>query len=116
MIYINAFLMAGITCLIGQIILDNTKLTPGHITSMFTIIGVILSFMGIYDVLLQNCGGGATILITNFGHILYSGGIMGYDASGILGIFSGLLVKSSAIIVASIIFSCICVIFFKAKD
>lgn len=116
MTLIYAFLLAGFICMIGQIILDNTKFTPGHITSMFTVLGVILSFFGIYDILLQYCGGGATVLITNFGHALYSGGILGYNMGGILGIFSGLLTKGSASIVASIVFSFIIIIFFKARD
>lgn len=116
MIFIYAFLLSGTICMIGQIILDNSKLTPGHITSMFTVLGAILSFLGIYDVLLQYCGGGATILITNFGHALYSGGLAGYHTNGILGIFSGILDKSSAAIVSSVVFSFIIIIFFKPKD
>ena len=49
MIYLNSFLFCGIVCLIGQIILDNTKLTPGHVTSIFTVMGAVLSFLGIYQ-------------------------------------------------------------------
>ena len=54
MIYLNAFLFAGFICMLGQIILDNSKLTPGHITSIFTVVGALLSFFGIYPSLVEN--------------------------------------------------------------
>lgn len=116
MIYLYAFLLAGTFCMIAQIIADNTKLTPGHITSMFAVVGAFLSFLGIYDKLISYCGGGATTLISNFGHSLYVGGLNGYYENGILGIFTGLLTRASAAIVACIIFSFVSIIFFKAKD
>ena len=115
MIYLNAFLFAGFICMLGQIILDNTKLTPGHITSLFTVVGALLSFCGIYPTLIQKCGVGATSLIMNFGNMLYQSGINGYENAGILGIFSELLGKSSLAIVSAIIFAFIISIIFKAK-
>ena len=116
MIYLNAFLLAGISCMIAQIILDNTKLTPGHITSLFTVMGALLSFLGIYPKLIQWGGAGATVLITNFGHMLYSSGIEGYYEQGIIGIFTDLLCKSSLAIVATVVFSFVLTIFFKPHD
>ena len=116
MIFIYSFLFSGIVCLIAQIILDNTKLTAGHITTLFTIIGSFLSFLGIYDYLIDKCGAGATILITNFGHMLFQGGIKGYIEKGFLGIFSGILTNSSLAISATIIFSFVFSLIFKAKD
>ena len=116
MVFVNAFLFSGIVCLLGQILLDNTKLTPGHITTLFTIIGSFLSMIGLYDFFIDNCGVGATLLIMNFGHALFQGGIDGYYEAGIIGIFSGLLVKSSLAIVSTIIFSFFFSIFFKPKD
>ena len=65
MIYLNAFLFAGLICLIGQIILDNTKLTPGHITSLFVIIGALLDTFNIYDEIIKVVGGGALLPITS---------------------------------------------------
>ena len=76
--YILAFFFSGIVCAIGQIILDNTKLTPGHITSIFTVIGAFLSFLGWYDYLITKFGAGATVIISNFGHMLYSSTLQGY--------------------------------------
>lgn len=116
MIYLYAFLFSGFICMIGQIILDNTKLTAGHITSLFTVIGAILSFLGIYPWLIKKCGAGATILIMNFGHLLYSSGMLGYEDQGILGIFTDLLCKSSLAIVAAVVFSFVFAMIFKPRD
>jgi len=116
MLYLNAFLFAGIVCLICQVVLDNTKLTPGHITSSVTVIGAVLSFLGIYDDIVAKCGAGATTLISNFGHMLYSAGIAGYEEAGILGIFSNLLCQSGIAIVSVIVFSFVFTLIFKAKD
>lgn len=114
--YLNAFLFAGAVCLICQVVLDNTKLTPGHITSSVTVIGAILSFLGIYDDIISKCGAGATILISNFGHMLYTAGLSGYEEAGFLGIFSKLLCSSGVAIVGVIVFSFIFTIVFKPKD
>lgn len=114
--YLNAFLFAGIVCLICQVVLDNTKLTPGHITSSVTVIGAILSFLGIYDDIISKCGAGATILISNFGHMLYTAGVSGYEEAGFLGIFSKLLCSSGVAIVGVIVFSFIFTLVFKPKD
>lgn len=116
MIFLKAFVFAGLVCALGQMILDNTKLTPGHITSLFTVLGAILSFFGIYEKLIAFAGAGATVLISNFGHMLYQGGLIGLKESGILGIFTELLCKSSAAIVSAIVFSAILAFIFKPKD
>jgi len=116
MIYLYSFLCAGTLCLIAQVILDNSKLTAGHITSLFTVGGVVLSFLGVYEWLVKVCGAGATVIISNFGHMLYQAGVAGYHDVGILGFFSGLLKLSSAAIVSAIIFSFVFAIIFKPKD
>lgn len=95
MIYFNAFIFSGIVCLIGEIIYINSKLTPGHITTLFVIIGAILGGIGVYDVLIDVFGGGATCLITNFGNLLVKGGLEGIKEDGILGLFKSLLVYAS---------------------
>lgn len=116
MIYLNAFLFAGFVCLICQVVLDNSKLTPGHITSFVTVIGAILSFLGIYDKIVVRCGAGATALISNFGHMLYTSGLAGYEEAGILGLFSKLLCSSGIAIVSVVVFSFVFTLLFKAKD
>lgn len=116
MIYFNAFLLSAVVCMIGQIILDNTKLTAGHITSLFTVIGAILSFLDIYPWLIKKAGAGATILIANFGHMLLVGGMEGFASQGFLGIFAGLLTKSSLAITSAVIIAFVLSILFKPKD
>ncbi len=114
--FLLAFLFAGLVCALGQIILDNTKLTPGHITSLFTAGGAILSFLGIYDNLIEKFGAGALLLISNFGHSLYTGALNGYYENGFLGILQNTLSNSSAIICGAIISAFLLTIFFKPKN
>ena len=116
MIYINSFLIVGLICMIGQLILDNTKLTPGHITSLFVCVGAIMSFFGLYDKLVYFSKIGSSIPITSFGNLLYLATYEGYKTSGLLGIFSNMLVTTSAGISSSLIFGFLVSIFFKAKD
>ncbi len=114
--YLYAFLFAGIACALAQIILDNTKLTPGHITSLFTCLGALFSFLGLYDGFIEKFGAGATVLISNFGHMLYSSAYQGYLEEGVLGIFSGMLCKSSLAITGAIVFSFLVSLVFNPKD
>ncbi|MBR1416523.1 MAG: SpoVA/SpoVAEb family sporulation membrane protein [Bacilli bacterium] len=116
MIYINAFILVGLISMIGQIILDNSKLTPGHITSMFVSIGALLSFLGLYDKLIEFSKIGSSIPITSFGNLLYKAALEGYYSKGIIGIFSNMLTTTSAGISASIIFAFIISMFFNSKD
>ena len=111
-----AFLFAGSLCAIAQVILDNTKLTPGHITSIYTVMGAFLSFLGVYDNLISKFGAGATSLISNFGHMLYSSALQGYQEEGLLGIFTNMFTKSSAAITGAIVFAFLIAIVFKPKD
>lgn len=116
MTFIWAFLIAGAFCAVGQMILDNTKLTPGHITSLFTVLGAVLAFFGIYEKLIKLAGGGASTLISNFGYLLYSGAYEGYQANGILGIFSGMFAKGGAAVVGAVVFAAFFTLFFDPKD
>lgn len=116
MTFIWAFLIAGLFCAIGQIILDNTKFTPGHITSLFTVLGSLLAFFGIYDKLIELAGGGASTIISNFGYLLYQGAWEGYEASGLLGIFTGMFTKGGAAVVGAVVFAAFLTLFFDPKD
>ncbi len=113
---LRAFLLSGIACFLAQIILDNTKLTPGHVTSIFTVIGAFLGFTGLYDKLISFAGAGATTLISNFGYSLYKGAYLGFGEQGFIGLFAGILTKSSCAISAAVIFSFIFTLIFKPKD
>lgn len=116
MIFIWAFIIAGTFCALAQIIIDNTKLTPGHITSLFTVLGAVLAFFGIYPHLIEMAGGGATTIISNFGYLLYQGAYEGYLSDGILGIFTGMFVKGGAAVVAAVVFAGFFTLFFEPKD
>jgi len=85
MIYVNAFILCGIICAIGQIILENTKLTPGHLNAILVIVGALLSCFGIYEILLSWGGAGASVPITNFGHLLFKGAYEGFLEDGMTG-------------------------------
>ena len=116
MIYINAFLVCGTISLLGQLLLDNTKLTPGHITSIFVVIGAILSFLGIYDSIAEYSLVGSSLPITSFGNALYKAAYEGFLENGIIGMFNNLLSTTSAGITGAIFFGFIFSLFSKARD
>ena len=116
MIYLNAFLFSGIVCLIGQIILDNTKLTPGHITTMFVILGSALDVFDIYDKLVLFAGGGALVPITSFGHLLSHGAMENAHQEGFFGLIMGMFNLTASGITSAIIFSFFLSLIFKPKD
>ena len=116
MLLIYSFLFCGFICLIAQIILDNTKLTPGHITSLFVVIGALLDTFGIYDQIIKLVGGGASLPITSFGHLLVHGSLEKAHEIGILGLFTGIYTYCAAGIACAIIFSFIFTLIFKPRD
>lgn len=116
MIYLYSFLFVGFFCLIGEIILDNTNLTPGHITSLFVSFGAILSFFNIYPWFAQKVGVGASIPITSFGNLLYQACLEGFHINGVLGMFTNLLTTTSAGISGAVICAFIVTIFLSPRD
>ena len=116
MIYFNAFLFVGIVCLIGQIILENTKLTPGHITSLFVIIGSFLDVFSIYDKIVQFVGAGALVPITSFGHLLAHGAMSKANEIGIIGIAMGTFDLTASGITSAIFFAFFFSLFFKPQN
>lgn len=116
MIYVNAFIVTGLISMIGQIILDNTKLTPGHITSMFVVIGAILSFFGLYDIIRDYSLVGSSLPITSFGNALYQAALEGFNQNGFIGMFSNLLSTTSSGISGAIFFGFLFSLFFRARD
>lgn len=116
MIYLYSFLFSGIVCLIGQIILDNTKLLPGHITSLFVMIGAFLDIFSIYDLFVQKFGAGALVCITSFGHLLIHGALSKAASDGLLGLFTGMFSLTATGITATIIFAFIFTLIFKPRD
>ena len=116
MMYLYSFLFCGFVCLVGQIILDNTKLTPGHITSLFVIIGSFLDIFNIYDKIVQCVGGGALVPITSFGHLLIHGAMAKANSVGFIGLAMGMFDFTASGITSAIFFAFIFSLFFKPKD
>ena len=114
--FIYSFLFAGIVCLIGQIILDNTKLLPGHITSLFVVIGAALDTFSIYVLFVDKFGAGAIVCITSFGHLLIHGALAKAKVDGLLGLFTGMFSLTATGITATIIFAFIFTMIFKPKN
>ena len=115
MIYLYSFLFCGTICMISQLILDNTKLTPGHIPSLFVVIGAFLDIFGIYDKFVLYCGAGAIIPITSFGHLLIHGAMDTAGELGPLGLAFGIFNLTSAGISIAIVTAFILTLLFKPK-
>ncbi len=115
MIYINAFLVCGIICALGQLVLEYTNLTPGHLNAILVIVGAFLSFLGVYEVLLDYAGAGASVPITNFGHLLFKGAYEGFMNDGMTGLLKGILSTSSGGLSVAIIMAFLVAIFSKPK-
>lgn len=114
--YLTAFLTGGLLCLIGQILIDKTKLTPARILVGYVVMGVILGGCGIYPRFVQFAGAGATVPLTGFGNILVKGVREAVDSQGFLGIFTGGLKAAAGGITTAIVCGLIAGILFKAKD
>ena len=111
--YIKAFIVGGFICVIGQILIDKTKLTPARILVSFVCLGVFLTLFGVYKPLVKFAEAGATIPITGFGYALYNGVVKSINENGIIGIIKGGLTATSAGITTAIIFGFIASVIFK---
>lgn len=113
--YIKAFAVGGLICIIGQVILDNTKLTPAHILVTFLIIGIIMGAVGIYEPIAKFGGAGATIPISGFGNSLAKGAIEGAKSKGVIGAFTGGIEAAAAGVAGIILFGYIMAVIFDPK-
>lgn len=114
--YVKAFIVGGILCLIGQILIDKTKLTPARILVSYVVAGVILTAIGVYGPLVDFAGAGATVPLTGFGYCLAKGVREAVDSDGFMGVLSGGLKATSCGISAAVISGLIMSLIFKAKD
>ena len=112
--YLWAFLIGGLFCAIGQILIDFTKLTPARILVSYVVAGVILGALGLYKPIIDKAGGGATVPLTGFGYLLAEGVKKAVDENGFLGIFTGGLTAAAAGICAAIVFGSITALFAKS--
>lgn len=116
MIFIRAFLVGGILCGIGQILLDKTNLTPARILTAYVVSGVVLSALGIYQPLADWAGAGASVPLTGFGHLLAKGIREAVKSAGALGIFTGGLKAAAGGICAAVTAALLMAILFRAKS
>lgn len=113
--YLRAFLCGGTFCLIGQILIDRTKLTPAKILVLYVVSGVILGGLGIYQHIVDFGGVGATVPLTGFGYLLSKGVTKAVAEDGLLGAFTGGITAAAGGIAAAIFFGCIVALLFKPK-
>lgn len=114
--YLKAFVVGGMICVVGQILIDKTKLTPARILVAFVVSGVVLQFLGIYQYIVDFAGGGATVPLTGFGYNLCKGVEKAVNENGFVGIFTGGLTATSGGIAAAIIFGFLVSVIFKSKS
>lgn len=114
--YLKAFLIGGLFCLAGQILIDRTKLTPARILVSYVVAGVILSAVGLYKPLVDFAGCGATVPLTGFGNTLAQGVREAIDENGFLGIFTGGLTATAGGIAGAIVAGLLASLLFRPKD
>lgn len=114
--YLKAFLVGGALCVIGQLLIDKTKLTPARILVSYVVLGVLLGALGIYDKLVDFAGAGATVPLTGFGNTLANGVRKAVEEKGVLGIFTGGLTAAAGGIAAAVVFGWLAGMIFRQKD
>ena len=114
--YVWAFLVGGLLCVVAQLLIDRTKLTPGKILVIYVVAGVVLSAVGLYGHLVEFAGAGATVPLVGFGHVLAEGMRRAVDEHGVMGILTGALTAGAAGIGASILFGFAAAVLFRPKD
>ena len=115
MSWVNAFIVGGLICVAGQLLIDLTKLTPARIVVIFVVAGVVLGALGLYDKLVDVGGAGATVPLTGFGYALAKGVEKAVRAQGILGAFTGGLTAAAGGITAAVVFGYVFALFFRPK-
>lgn len=114
--YLIAFVIGGLLCVIGQILIDKTKLTPARILTLYVVAGVVLGAVGIYEPLAKWAGAGATVPLTGFGNLLAKGVREAVATDGMLGAFTGGFQSGAAGICAAVFFGLLVALIFKSKE
>jgi len=115
MIFLKAFICGGLLCVLAQILIDKTKLTPARILVSYVVAGVILTALGVYGKFVKFAGAGATVPIMGFGYSLAKGVEKAVDENGIFGIITGGLTGTAGGITAALIFALLASIIFKSR-
>lgn len=113
---LQAFVVGGLICVLGQILIDKTKLMPGRVLVIYVCAGCILGAVGLYEMLVDFAGAGATVPLTGFGYNLAKGVMEEVDSAGFLGIFTGGLKSAAGGIAGAVFFSWIAAMIFEPKS
>jgi len=115
MMYLKVFIVGGLLCVIAQILIDKTKLTPARILVTYVVSGAILTAIGVYEPLVKFAGAGATVPLTGFGYSLAMGVKKAVAENGLFGAVTGGLTATSGGIAVAVIMGVVCAVIFKAK-
>lgn len=113
--FLLAFVIGGLICVIGQILMDVFKLSPAHMTVTLVVAGAVLGGLGLYEPLIEFAGAGASVPISSFGNALVKGALSEADRTGMVGVLTGIFEVTSAGISAAIIFAFLAALIFKSK-
>ncbi|MCD7826947.1 MAG: SpoVA/SpoVAEb family sporulation membrane protein [Clostridiales bacterium] len=116
MIFLKSFAVGGIICVIGQILIDNTKLTSGRILVGYVVAGVILAAVGLYEPIKEFASSGATVPLTGFGYNLVEGTKKAVEEQGLIGVLTGPLTSCSAGVMAALLSGLAVSVFTKPKS
>ncbi len=114
--YFWAFVVGGAICVVGQLLIDYTALTPARILTGYVVTGVVLSAVGLYDPLAEFAGAGASVPLLGFGHLLAQGVVSAVEEIGLPGIFTGGLTAAAGGIAASLVFGVLAALVGKSHD
>ena len=114
--YLKAFIVGGLICVVGQILIDKTKLTPARILVLFVTLGVVLTAIGLYEPLVNFAGAGATVPLTGFGYTMAKGTMEAVKQKGLMGTLTGGISSTAAGIAAAIFFGYIAALISKPGD
>ena len=114
--YLKAFLVGGALCLIGQLLIDKTKLTPARILTSYVVAGVVLGAVGLYQPLVDFAGAGASVPLTGFGNLLAKGVREAVEEKGLVGAFTGGISASAGGICAAVFFALIAALLFRSRE
>lgn len=114
--YVWAFVVGGAICVVGQVLIDFTKMTPARILVLFVTLGVVLTGLGLYEPLVNLAGAGATVPLTGFGYLMAKGTLEAVREHGLLGAFSGGIAASAAGIAAAVFFGYLAALVSKSGD
>ena len=115
MMYLKAFVVGGLICVVGQLLISLTRLTPARILVLFVTLGVVLGGLGLYEPLVEFAGAGATVPLTGFGNSLAKGAITAAQEDGVIGAFTGGVTATAGGVAAAIAFGYLFSLLFRSK-